>query len=318
MMRASLVTAVAMACAACAPAPPIPDSEPMVARAPPVVEPTAPKSRAGAINRHARLAAAAREAGDLASAAEHLDVVMLLAPGDALHRKARDEVRDAIRRGIREHTQAGSAARRNGDLGAARDAYMHVLSLAPDNADAAKALREIEHQVMARAQGERAARARIPDSALVNARTRPNEILDLDQPLELVRAGDLTAGLREAKAWADAHPTDRTGRGRLGIAVADKAREAEGKGQREVALGLYEQAVAIAGAGTPEWTVRMQGLRKALGEKYYNEGMKSFRSDLDEAIRQWETGARYDPTNTTLQMRLREAKLVQQKLKKMK
>ena len=128
--------------------------------------------------------------------------------------------------------------------------------------------------------------------------------------------GDLVAGLREAKAWTDANPADRTGRGRLGVAVAEKARDAENKGQRETALGLYEQAVVLAGAGTPEWTARIQALRKALGEKYYTEGMKAFRSDLDAAIRHWETGARYDPSNTNLQIRLREARLAQQKLRK--
>jgi tetratricopeptide (TPR) repeat protein len=153
---------------------------------------------------------------------------------------------------------------------------------------------------------------------MANAKARPNETLDLDQPLELVRAGDLVAGLREAKAWVDAHPSDRIGRGRLGVAVAKKAREAEGKGQREAALGLYEQAVSLAGTGTNEWTLRMQALRKALGEKYYNDGMKVFRTDLDNAIRLWETGARYDPSNLNLQVRLREARLAQQKLRTIK
>jgi tetratricopeptide (TPR) repeat protein len=310
--------AVALACialAACAPMPPAPEPAAPAVRAPQIVEPAAPTSRSGAVVRHLRLAQAARDAGDLASAADHLEVVVLLSPKDPAHRKALDATRDAIRRGVREHTQTGINARRSGDLGAARDAYLHVLALDPDNADAVKAMRDIEHQIMARTQGDRAARARPSDAAPAIAKARVNDALDLDQPLELVRAGDLVAGLREAKAWVDAHPSDRAGRGRLGAAVAEKAREAEGKGQRETALSLYEQAVSLAGAGTSEWTLRMQALRKALGEKYYNDGMKVFRSDLDNAIRLWETGARYDPSNLNLQMRLREAKLAQQKLR---
>lgn len=317
MKRASSFAVVGVVLVACAPIPPAPAPEPPAARSAPSAEPVASNARAAAIARHTRLAAAARDAGDLASAADHQEVIVLLTSGDPSHRKALDATREAIRRGVREHAQAGVAARRSGDLGSARDAFLQVLALDPDNADAAKALRDIEHQVMAKTQGDRAARARVHDGPTANARARPSEALDLDQPLELVRAGDLVAGLREAKAWTDANPADRTGRGRLGVAVAEKARDAENKGQRETALGLYEQAVVLAGAGTPEWTARIQALRKALGEKYYTEGMKAFRSDLDAAIRHWETGARYDPSNTTLQMRLREARLAQQKLRKM-
>ena len=318
-MRAGTRAAAAMACVAlgaCAAIPPPPDQAAEAPRTAPVVEPVAPTSRAAAIVRHTRLAAAAREAGDLASAADHEEVVVLLAPGDAARRKALDTTRDAIRRGVREHSQAGIVARRSGDLLGARDAFLHVLAFDPDNADAAKSLRDIEHQVMARTQGERASRARVLDGPVANAKARGNEMLDLDLPLELIRAGDLNAGLREARAWVDAHPSDHTGRGRVGVAVAERAKEAEGKGQREAALGLYEQAASLAGASAPEWTLRMQALRKALGDKYYSEGMKVFRTDLDAAIRQWETGARYDPSNVNLQMRLREGKLAQQKLKR--
>jgi hypothetical protein len=44
--------------------------------------------------------------------------------------------------------------------------------------------------------------------------------------------------------------------------------------------------------------------------------MKLYRTDLPAAIRQWETGVKFDPNNANLQMRLREARLAQQKLQK--
>jgi tetratricopeptide (TPR) repeat protein len=316
--RAGLMrTAIAVACAAlaaCVPAPPIEDSEPPAVR---TVPPAAGSSyRGAAILRHARLAAAAREAGDLAAAADHEEVLVLLAPEDPARRKALQGTREAIRRATRAQAESGLAARRTGDLGAARDAFLRVLALDPDNADAAKALREIDFAVMAKSQSDRAARVRATDDIIASAKTRAAESFDLEQRLELVRAGDLNAGLRELRSWVDANPGDRASRQRIGAAVAEKARELESKAQREAALGLYEQAASLAGAGTPEWTQRMQALRKALGEHYYTEGMKVFRSDLGAAIRHWENGARYDPSNTNLQLRLREAKIAQQKLEK--
>lgn len=315
--RAAVVPCAALVClalAACAPAPPVPDAGPSVARTP--APASAGSFRGAAIARQERLAAAAREAGDLAAAADHEEVLVLLAPDDPARRKALQATRDAIRRGARTHAEAGLAARRSGDLASARDAFLRVLALDPDNVDAAKALREIDLAVMAKSQSDRAARVRVTDDIIANAKARAADSYDLEQRLELLRAGDLDAGLREIRSWVDANPGDKAARQRVGAAVADKARESELKGQREAALGLYEQAAALAGSGTPEWTARMQGLRKALGEHYYAEGMKLSRKDLAAAIRHWETGARYDPSNTNLQLRLREAKIAQQKLQK--
>jgi tetratricopeptide (TPR) repeat protein len=312
LLRA-ITAAVCVVLAACAPAPPVADPAPPAVRTAPV----ASSPKAAAIARHVRLALAAREAGDLAAAADHEEVLVLLAPEDPARRKALQATRETIRRAARTQSEAGVAARRAGDLAAARDAFLRVLVLDPDNADAARALREIDLAAMSKAQNDRAARVRVTDDIIANAKARAADSYDLEQRLEIMRAGDLNAGLRELKSWVDANPGDRASRQRIGAAVAEKARELESKAQREGALGLYEQAISLAGAGTPEWTARMQALRKAIGEHYYAEGMKVFRTDLAAAIRQWETGIRYDPSNTNLELRLRDAKLAQQKLQKM-
>ncbi len=267
--------------------------------------------------RHLELAAKARAADDLASAAEHEQVLVLLAPDDPQRRKALDATRNAIRNRVREHGQAGLAARRSGDLAAARDAYLRVLALDPGNDAAATALREIELAAMSRAQSDRAARARATEGVIAGARARAaGDSYDLEQRIELFRAGDLNAGLRELRAWVDANPADSAGRQRVATLVAERARDLDANGQRETALALYEQATAFAGGTAPEWSARMQALRKALGEHYYVQGMKVYRTDVAAAVRQFETGVRYDPSNITLQTRLREAKLAQEKLQK--
>lgn len=312
--RTVLVIATAML-AACAPAPPDPTP------APPIVVRPAPSRppvsyRGAAIAQHARLAAIAREAGDLAAAAEHEEVLVLLAPDDPARLKTLQATREAIRRAIRTQVDAAVAARRAGDLAGAREAYLRVLVLDADNAEAVKALREIDLATMTKAQSDRAARVRVPDEAVTSAKARPNETNDLDQRIEIMRAGDLNTGLRELRSWVDAHPGERAARQRIGAAVAEKARELESKAQREAALGLYEQAGSLAGTAAPEWMTRAQNLRKALGEQHYNDGMKVYRTDLNAAIRHFENGARYDPSNTNLQLKLREAKLAQEKLQK--
>ncbi len=270
-MRAVLaVLCVVLAGCAQQPAAPDADAGPGAGRAVPHVE-HAPSARAGVIARQAELAKAASAAGDHAQALAHHEVLALLEPANPAHREAAETSRVAIARAVREYLAAAAAARRAGDAVRARDAYLRALAQDPRNAEAAAALRDIERQQMARTQADRAARARSMETLVAGAKSRAQaqtqaESYDLEQRIELVRAGDVTAGLREARAWVDANAGDREGRGRLAAAVAERARDAERKGQRESALSLYEAANALRGEPLPEWTARARELRRALGE----------------------------------------------------
>jgi tetratricopeptide (TPR) repeat protein len=324
--RVGVATFAAALVAACAPLPPAQETMPSHQPAPatgPRFEHAPRTPRAGFVARHVELANKALAAGDLAEAEDHWQVLSLVDPENASYAQALQSAREAIRKGVREHFLAGQAARRNGDGAKAKDAFLRVLALDPAHGEAAKALREIEHAAMAKTQADRAARVRAADDVIAGARARAqqsaaanNDGYDLEQRLEIVRAGDLQAGLRELRAWVEANPNDRAGRQRAGGVIAERARDAEAKGLRESALSLYEQAASLAGAPQPEWATRTQSLRKALGEQYYTEGMKLYRTDLPGAIRQWEAGAKFDPSNANLQMRLREAKLAHDKLQK--
>jgi tetratricopeptide (TPR) repeat protein len=292
-------------------------------------------ARGQAILRHRQLAQKAREAGDLATAAMEWHVVVLLAPDTPAYRREQEAVNAAIRQGVREQLQTGNAALKNGDNERATQAMLRVLALEPGNDEAAKALREIDRQRMARIQTDRAQKLRpvdmnalkgapsgatggVANAASNSATNAANDVVaqyDLEQPLEMLRAGDVSGGLRELRAYVDANPGNRAARQRIGNAVADRARELAGKGSREQAYLLYEQAVALRGETTPEWTAQMQALRKALSDEYYSNGERAYRTDVALAIRQWETSLRYDPENLKASSRLRDARAAQEKLK---
>ena len=133
----------------------------------------------------------------------------------------------------------------------------------------------------------------------------------------MLRAGDSATALRELKAWVDAHPKDRAGRQRVGAAVAERAKELEARGQREAALGLYEQALALRGEPQAEWSSRIASLRKSVASDYYNEGVKLMRTDLDGSVAALEKAVRLDPQNANAANRLREAKAARDKLSRM-
>lgn len=319
---------------ACAQAPTPPDE---AAPAPRIVRQDGPRDEA--IRRHRDLAREARAAGDLATAVDHLHVVAMLADDDAARRET-EALRNEIRRGVRDALEAGRAAARAGDNARASTSFLRALALEPRNAEAARALRDIDRQNMARAQAGRAARVRVEDlfadaraakvaPAAPGAMAAPatpavapvvmggNDAFDVDQRLEMFRAGDTTGALRELKAWVDAHPKDRATRQRIGATVAERAKELDGKGQRESALNLYEQALVLRGEPQAEWSARVVALKKAVGGDYYNDGVKLMRTDLNGAIRAFETSVRYDPQNANAQSRLRDAKAARDKLSRM-
>lgn len=326
-VRRLAIPALAALVGACAQAPSPPDAEP--APAPRVVRQDGP--REDAARRHRELARQARAAGDLATARDHLHVVAMLVPDDEAARRESEALQAEIRRDVREHLETGRAAMRSGDSARASTAFLHALALEPRNAEAARALREIDRQNMARAQANRAARVRVedlfadaraakggaPSAAAPAGAGGNNDAYDLDQRLDRLEAGDTDGALRELKAWVDAHPKDRAGRQRVGAAVADRAKDAEAKGQRESALSLYEQALALRGEPQPDWSARVASLRKSVAADYYSTGVKLIRSDLPGAVRALETSVRLDPTNANAANRLREAKAAQNKLSRM-
>ena len=277
---------------------------------------TSMDARGMAISRHRHLAEQARESGDLAAAAMQWHLVVLLAPGDPKYRRELDSVNAAIRQGVREQLQAGNAALKSGDNERGTQAMLRVLALDPANDEAAKALREIDRQRISRIQGDRAQKLRPVDTAaLKSGAAETGSLYDVEQPLEMLRAGDVNGGLRELRAYVDANPGNRASRQKIGAAVADRARELQSKGSREQAYLLYEQAVALRGETTPEWTAQMQALRRALSDEYYSSGERAYRTDVALAILHWETSLRYDPQNLRASTRLRDARAAQEKLK---
>lgn len=253
--------------AGCTPPPAVraPEPEPAV---PPVVGDNAQRQ---AVARHRKLAQDATRAGDLATAATQWQILVLLAPGEAAYRDALAAARAGIATGVRDQMSAANTALAAGDSDRAAQAALRALALDPENADAARLLREVDKRRMARVQADRASKARIEDAIAIRNATQNqvaageySQSFDIDQAVELFRAGDTAAGLRELRAFVDAHPGSRAARQRAGQVVADRARELEDKGARAEALDLYDQATALYGDKAP-WTARAANLRKSLG-----------------------------------------------------
>jgi hypothetical protein len=244
------------------------------------VQPTTPAPRSAADDaaataaaEHRQLALRSARAGDHAAAEREWHIVLLLAPRDEEARKEYDAERAAIRERVRENLQIGLTASRNGETERATQAMLKVLALDPENAEAAKVLREIDRQRATRIQASQAQRAaRESQASVANAgraappaAAEPSESYDIEQPIEMFKAGDLSGGLRDFRAFVEANPRNDAARQRIASIVYDRGIEAEQKGEHEQAAMLIEQAVSLRGKPMPEWTAKAQAIRKALG-----------------------------------------------------
>jgi len=277
------------------------------------------------IARHQQLAREYRQSGDLASAAIQWQLVTLLAPGDGSAKQELAATRAEITRRVQENLGAGSAALKAGDYDRASEAMLKVMALDPENAEAAKDLREIERRRAAKVQAARAAKVN-GESVAYNGRAQPSrasapatpapEAVDSELPLEMFKAGDTEGGLRDMRRYVDANPSDKAARNKLGTAVFDRARELEAQGSREQAYALYEQAVALRGEPGIGWNLRIQTLRKSLSDDYYEKGVQASKASVVSAMKDWEIALRYDPQNGKAAARLKDAKAVQDRLDK--
>jgi tetratricopeptide (TPR) repeat protein len=227
---------------------------------------------------------------------------------------------------VRDNLQAGLAASRSGESERATQAMLKVLALDPENAEAAKVLRDIDRQKLTRIQGNQAQRAAresqasaagAPRAAPTTAAAVENsESYDLEQPIEMFKAGDINGGLRDFRAFIEANPRNDAARQRIATVVYDRGVESEQKGAHEQALMLVDQALSFRGKPVPEWSGRAQSLRKAISVDYYDRGVQAYRSDITGAIKLWETSLKYDPQNRMAQAKLTEARAAQDKLKR--
>jgi tetratricopeptide (TPR) repeat protein len=299
--RAPSFALAAIVLAACADAPERPEP-PRAAVEPPqrAVAPDTAQTRA--VAKHQRLAARAKEAGDLAGVQQQRHVLTLLDPDNAAFRRELEQARAAVARAIDSELDSGRAAARRGDTDAAIQSLVRVLALDPDNAEATKTLRDLDRHRAARVQAERAARV------ARNAMPQPPDSFDVEQRIELFVAGDTASGLRELKRYVDANPGDGAARGQIGTAVYERARELETQGARENALAMYEQAIALRGEAMPSWSAKVGALRKSLSIEYYEKGVRAAPTDAALAIRHFETSLKFDPGNKAAAARLAAAR----------
>lgn len=172
--RAALLGMLALAGCAAAPSPPATTMDDEVAPLPPR------QAAVGADGFEQRLRERALQAGrqgQLSEAATSWEILTVLRPGQREYRDRLDETRQLIDQALPDRLQRGAQAFKRGELDAAAAHYIAALALAPDNAQAADALRNIERErnkrsYLGKASRVTLARRPVNDARVVTATDR--------------------------------------------------------------------------------------------------------------------------------------------------
>ena len=183
--------------------------------APAATPPTSPLTGFGQQQRAAADAAARQ--GRWRDAMRAWDVVMALQPGDADAAAQRQRAEAAAQAGVAERLPRARQAQQRGDSDSAARLWLEVLALAPQQAEAADALRSIERGRAKRAAlagTSRAARAAAPEMASGAAHSAATRNA-LEHASLLAGQGEIDAAITLLQPLAGARNADPSLRGLL-------------------------------------------------------------------------------------------------------
>lgn len=288
----------------------------------PVAEvPAGPNEVERAIERRRAAAVRLEQANDLAAAATQWQIVLLLAPKDRQAAERLAAVRASISKIVADELAGGRDALRRGDADRAQQSLLAVLALDAGNREAIEALREIDRQRTMRRGAERAARAQAEQSmAATRGRgvRRPSSEAgdyDIEQSLELLRAGDSATAVAELRRYIAASPGDRALRERVAAALRSRAQILENQGDGQAAVEMYSEAIRIHGSAPRDWATQLNRLRTQLAGQEYEKGVRMMSTDVTAAIKHFEAALRFVPNHTQAQLQLDRARKVQQRLR---
>jgi len=246
------------------------------------------------------------------------ELLVLLQPDSAAYRQRLERTQARIAEATAERLQAAKKARESGDVEQAVLLYLRVLSVDPQNAAAAQALRELEYERVKQAQLGRPPRV-LAASRAANGKNDPrpaatpsaNELSEIELGVALMKQGDYAGSVLALERYLRRNPRDEHARGQLADAYYQLGLALMKEGRKDEALGDLEKAQGLGPSDPAQVGKAIQSARKALGEDYYRLGLQTFNSSIDQAIALWERSLHYDPTHVQARVRLEGARRAQ-------
>ena len=235
------VIGMALALAACGTTPPT-EKQPAEPAPLPLVTTASPLPAFEKVQQERALALT--QQGRLADAAVAWEVLALLRPDVAEYRDRLAEARQQIDDGVAEHLQKAEQARKRGDLDGAQAQYLQVLSLRPEHAPAADALRAIERERNKRSYLGKRSRITLAKRSAAEPVDAAADRNDIEHAAMLSSAGEFDEAIALLEKRLIANPRDSAARSALSDVYFQKADKLGAK-RKGAAIAALEKAMKL-------------------------------------------------------------------------
>lgn len=89
-------------------------------------------------------------------------------------------------------------------------------------------------------------------------------------------------------------------------------------GQVEQAIAYFDKAIAVSDVDVLALRDRNNSIKRKLSQKYYREGLKLLKSNIDRSVELLQASLRFDPTSSKVKQKLLKAQRIQENLRKIK
>ena len=245
--------------------------------------------------------------GALRLALQDWSAIGAVAPEDPQPRAQIERLQKAITAKVAKHRRAAATARSRGDYAGAKQHYLKILALQPDNRDAIARLRKLEVNA---GYGRLASAPKISDA--------PVQAYELPQKSAAKTATGVAAESERPVQITVVQPPPSAAKTGDGKAENLKlARRYLSEKNYDAALVHFLRAQKNQEGPEKEVERQIVRVRSVLAEQHYDRGVSAFRAaNYDRAVTEFKKALEYDPQHQKARLYLSSASEMQSRLKR--
>jgi tetratricopeptide (TPR) repeat protein len=263
---------------------------------------------------------------DLAAALVQWKILHTLAPGDAEFSRQLNTTQAMIQQRVNIHMQLGEQAFSRGDSKRAKQEFLRVLALDPQQLQPQTYLRRIEQRHLKNVQRIKLAKlASLKQTAIShpaqgqNHQSVPPAKANLDHlevGLQRLRQGDFETSIQALRTYLATSPQSHKAKQYLAEAHFQLGRSLYRQGNLPDTLAHFEAARKIDPSQVPQIRLYIRQIKHALADEYYHKGLEIYQADPDKAIQLWQVSLSYNAHHTHAQQHLENAYRLQYMLQR--
>lgn len=261
---------------------------------------------------------------DYASALTQWKILRTIYPDNPEFKNRIRVMQALIKRRVKIHIKAGqeALALKNSDI--AEFEFLKALAKDPRNKTALTYLQEIEAARVESIQIAKTKRLMKKQLAKTNKNRSPQEKqsynlqehLYLEMGINLYRKGDWSGSIREINKYLSTNENDQKAKNYVAKSHYKLSKVFENRGHLEPAIRHLEDALKFSDSVDEAQIEKLRNLKQNIAENYYENGIRAYRDNINQAIIYWQRAINYDPNHFEAKNRLSKATQIKEKLHK--